>query len=261
MGIAADFVLIVVAGLAGAMVARSLGLPLLVGYVAAGVVVGPHTAGPTVAHIDDIELLAEIGVALLLFALGLEVSFRDLRALRRVALIGGPIQIGLTAFFGGLVARTALNMPRADAIWLGAMVSLSSTMVVLKTLAADGTTSTLASRVMIGLLVVQDLAVVPMLVILPHVSDVTGAVPRLLQASLVAAAFLLAVVLVGTRLLPALLRQVVRWGSRELFLVAVVAAGVGVGGPHIPAGAVVRDRRVRRRRRAQRIGVEPSGAQ
>ena len=229
MGIASDFVLIVVAGLAGAILARSLGLPLLVGYVAAGVVVGPHTAGPTVAHIDDIELLAEIGVALLLFALGLEVSFRDLRAVRRVALIGGPIQIGLTAFFGAFVARTALDMPTTDAVWFGAMVSLSSTMVVLKTLAADGTTSTLASRVMIGLLVVQDLAVVPMLVVLPHVGDVAGAVPRLVQASLIAAAFLLAVVLVGTRLLPALLRRVLRWGSRELFLVAVVAAGVGVG--------------------------------
>jgi CPA2 family monovalent cation:H+ antiporter-2 len=177
-------------------------------------VVGPHTAGPTVAQIDDIELLAEIGVAFLLFALGLEVSFRDLRAVRRVALIGGPIQIGLTAFFGAVVARTALNMPTTDAVWFGAMVSLSSTMVVLKTLAAGGTTSTLASRVMIGLLVVQDLAVVPMLVVLPHVGDVNGAVSGLVQASVVAAAFLLAVVLVGTRLLPALLRRIVRWGSR-----------------------------------------------
>lgn len=229
MGIAADFVLIVVAGLAGAIVARALGLPLLVGYVVAGVVVGPHTAGPTVANVDDIELLAEIGVALLLFALGLEISFRDLRAVRRVALIGGPIQIGLTAWFGAWVAWTALDMPTTDAIWFGAMVSLSSTMVVLKTLAADGTTSTLASRVMIGLLVVQDLAVVPMLIVLPHVGDASGAVPQLAQASLVAVAFLLAMVLVGTRLLPALLRRVAAWGSRELFLVAVVAAGVGVG--------------------------------
>jgi len=229
LGIAADFVLIVIAGLAGAIIARFLGLPLLVGYVAAGVVVGPHTAGPTVANVDDIELLAEIGVALLLFALGLEVSFRDLRTVRRIALIGGPIQIGLTAWFGAWVAGAAFDMPTADAIWFGAMVSLSSTMVVLKTLAADGTASTLASRVMIGLLVVQDLAVVPMLIVLPHVGDASGMVRELARASLVAAAFLLTMVLIGTRLLPALLRRVVGWGSRELFLVAVVAAGVGVG--------------------------------
>ena len=78
MGIASDFVLIVVAGLCGGILARLLRLPLLVGYVAAGVFVGPHTAGPTVHQIRDVELLAEIGVALLLFALGLEISFRDL---------------------------------------------------------------------------------------------------------------------------------------------------------------------------------------
>lgn len=229
MGIAGDFVLIVVAGLGGALLARVLGLPLLVGYVAAGVVVGPHTAGPTVANIEDIELLAEIGVALLLFALGLEVSFRDLRAVRPVALIGGPIQIGLTAWFGAWVARTALDMPTIDAVWFGAMVSLSSTMVVLKTLTADGTLSTLACRVMVGLLVVQDLAVVPMLIVLPRLSSTGDVVPRLAQAGLVAAAFLLAMVLIGTRVLPALLRRIAAWGSRELFLVASVAAGVGIG--------------------------------
>lgn len=229
MGIAADFVLIVIAGLGGALVARFLGLPLLVGYVAAGVVVGPHTAGPTVANVEDIELLAEIGVALLLFALGLEVNFRDLRAVRRVALIGGPIQIVATAGFGALVARIAFGMPTTDAIWFGSMVSLSSTMVVLKTLAAEGTMATLASRVMIGLLVVQDLAVVPMLIVLPQIGAGGHAVAGLARAALLAGTFVLAMVVVGTRLLPALLRIVVRGGSRELFLVAVLAAGVGVG--------------------------------
>ncbi|MGE0393371.1 MAG: cation:proton antiporter, partial [Vicinamibacterales bacterium] len=164
MGIAADFVIIVLAGLAGAVVARALRLPLLVGYVAAGVVVGPHTAGPTITHIEDIEVLAEIGVALLLFALGLEVSLKDLRPVRRVALIGGPLQIGLTAVAGTWVAGAVTGMPATDAVWLGAMVSLSSTMVVLKTLTATNTLSTLASRVMLGLLVVQDLAVVPILI-------------------------------------------------------------------------------------------------
>lgn len=229
MGIADDFVLIVVAGFVGALGARALGLPLLVGYVAAGIAVGPHTAGPTVIHIEDIELLAEIGVALLLFALGLEVSLRDLRPVRRIALIGGPIQIVLTALFGGGVAMAITGMARSDAAWFGAMVALSSTMVVLKFLAATGTTTTLASRVMIGLLVVQDLAVVPMLIVLPQLgrggdvwSGVAGAVG-------VAALFLFGMVFVGTRALPALLRRVGRLESRELFLIAVVAAGVGIG--------------------------------
>jgi len=229
MGIAADFVLIVVAGLGGAIVARALGLPLLVGYVAAGVVVGPHTAGPTVGHLEDIELLAEIGVALLLFALGLEVSLRDLRAVRRIALIGGPLQIIATAAFGTWVGRSVAGMPTLDAVWFGAMISLSSTMVVLKTLAATSTMATHASRVMIGLLVVQDLAVVPILIVLPQLGETEGIGGRLLQATLIAAAFLAVMIVVGTRVLPAVLRRVVGWGSRELFLVAVVAAGVGVG--------------------------------
>ncbi|HEX9639413.1 MAG TPA: cation:proton antiporter, partial [Acidobacteriota bacterium] len=93
MGIAADLVLIVGAGLLGGIVAQRLGQPLLVGYILAGVLIGPHTAGPTVVELHDVELLAEIGVALLLFALGLELSFKDLQPVRRLALIGGPIQI------------------------------------------------------------------------------------------------------------------------------------------------------------------------
>ncbi len=167
MGIAADFVLIILAGLIGGLAARALRLPLMVGYVAAGVLVGPYTAGPTVVQTHDIELLAEIGVALLLFSLGLELSFRDLQPVRRVALIGGPIQILLTCVLAAGPAASALGMPIREAIWFGAMISVSSTAVVLKMLSAAGITHTLASRVMIGVLVVQDLAVVPMLVVLP----------------------------------------------------------------------------------------------
>jgi len=229
MGIASDFVLIVVAGLAGGLLARILRLPLLVGYVAAGVVVGPHTAGPTVVQIHDIELLAEIGVALLLFSLGLEISFRDLLAVRRFALVAGPIQILVTAAAGALAGSKFLGLPGIDSIWLGAMISLSSTMVVLKTLSAQGMTTTLASRAMIGLLVVQDLAVIPMLIILPQLANLTGALPRLARAAGIATVVLTGMVVLGRWLLPILLKWVLALGSRELFLVAIVAAGVGVG--------------------------------
>src|SRR5580765_2769358 len=133
MGIASDFVLILVAGLVGGLLARLLRLPLLVGYVAAGVMVGPNTAGPTVLQVHDIELLAEIGVALLLFSLGLEISFRDLQPVRRIALIGGPIQVLLTTAAGALAGSKFLGMPITESIWFGAMISVSSTMVVLKT--------------------------------------------------------------------------------------------------------------------------------
>jgi len=229
MGIASDFVLILIAGLVGGLLARLLRMPLLVGYVAAGVVVGPYTAGPTVVQIHDIELLAEIGVALLLFSLGLEISFRDLKPVRRIALIGGPIQIVLMAGAGASASARFLGLPLIDSLWLGAMVSLSSTMVVLKTLVESDRTSTLASRVMIGLLVVQDLAVIPMLIILPQLADPSGALPRLARAGGIAVVVLAAMVVIGRWLLPMLLARVVALESRELFLVAVVASGVGVG--------------------------------
>jgi CPA2 family monovalent cation:H+ antiporter-2 len=229
LGIAADFVLIVIAGLVGGLLARALRLPLLVGYVAAGILVGPYTAGPRVVQVHDIERLAEIGVALLLFSLGLELSFRDLQPVRRIALIGGPIQILLTCAVAAVAAAKALAMPAAESIWFGAMISVSSTVVVLKTLSAAGVTSTLASRVMIGLLVMQDLAVVPMLVILPQLGDATHIFGKLARSIGIAAVLLIAVVFLGTRLLPRLLRLVLSWGSRELFLVSIVAIGVGVG--------------------------------
>ncbi|MES1261312.1 MAG: cation:proton antiporter [Acidobacteriota bacterium] len=229
MGIASDFVLIVIAGLLGGLLARFLRLPLLVGYVVAGIFVGPHTTGPTVVQVEDIERFAEIGVGLLLFSLGLEVSFRDLAPVRRIALIGGPLQIVLTSAAGTMGAVWGLGIPVNEAIWFGSMISVSSTMVALKTMSNAGVTSTLASRAMVGLLVIQDLAVIPMLVILPQLGNLENVLPNLLRAIGIAAAILLAVVVLGTRLLPALLQRLLRWGSQELFLVAVVATGIGVG--------------------------------
>ncbi len=229
MGIAADFVLIVVAGLAGAVVARLLRLPLLVGYIAAGVIVGPNTAGPTVSSIRDIELLAEIGVALLLFSLGLEISIRDMLAVRRIALIGGPIQIFGCGALGWAAGERLFGMGRVEALWFGAMVAMSSTMVIVKMIDERGVSRTLASRVMVGMAVLQDLAVIPLLILLPQAGEWAGAAGRLLRSLGLSALVLAVVLLLGTRLLPWLLRRILRWGSREMFLVAVVATSVGVG--------------------------------
>lgn len=229
MGIAADFVLIVVAGLIGAVLARLLRLPLLVGYIAAGVIVGPNTAGPTVQSIHDIELLAEIGVALLLFSLGLEISIRDMVPVRRFAMAGGVIQVLGTGLAAGFAGAAWFGLSRQEAAWFGAMVSLSSTMVVVKTLDERGVSRTLASRAMIGLLVFQDLAVIPMLILLPQTGAWSSAAAAVLRSVSVSAVLVAAVIVLGTRLFPWLLKRILTWGSREMFLISVVAISVGAG--------------------------------
>lgn len=228
IGIAADIALIVVSSLIGGIIAHRLKQPLILGYIIAGVIIGPNTGGITVTSLHDIEMLAEIGVAFLLFALGLEFSLKDLKPVRNIALLGTPIQIILSMAFGYGIARW-LGWPNTSAIWLGAMISLSSTMVTLKTLDNQGWMGTLSSRVMIGMLIVQDLAVVPMMIILPQLSNPKAGLLVLGNAAIKAAVFLVGMVLIGVKLIPSLMRYVARWNSRELFILANTAIGLGVG--------------------------------
>lgn len=227
MGIAADVAIILVAALFGGLAAQRLGQPLILGYILAGVLVGPITGLIGDAH--DVELLAEIGVALLLFALGLEFSLKELQPVRQVALIGTPIQMILTIAFGFAIGQLVFGWEWIESLWFGALISLSSTMIILKTLATRGVLGTLASRVMIGMLIMQDLAVVPLMIILPTLSDLESSVPVLGLAVIQAIVFLALMIFAGTRVMPWLLKQIVGWNSRELFLVAVVTIGVGIG--------------------------------
>jgi monovalent cation:H+ antiporter-2, CPA2 family len=229
LGIAGDIALILVAALLGGILARWLGLPLILGYIAAGVLIGPNTFGPTVGDVHEIEFLAEIGVALLLFTIGLHFSLRELAPVRRIALLGTPVQMALTIAFGYGVGRLLLDLGWVESVWLGALISLSSTAVVLKTLGEQGVLGTLSARVMIGMLIVQDLAIVVLLTVLPVLENVKEGLPELGLAVLKAAAFIAAMLLFGSRILPLLLARLAAWGSRELFLVSVVAIGVGVG--------------------------------
>jgi CPA2 family monovalent cation:H+ antiporter-2 len=228
VGITADIAIILLAGLAGGLVAHWLKQPLILGYIAAGVLLGPVTGQAWIHDLHDIEMLAEIGVALLLFALGIEFSLKELRPVYRIALIGTPIQLLLTMGVG-LAAGQWLGWSWTGSLWFGACVSLSSTMVVLKTLQGQGRLGTLSSRVMIGMLLVQDLALVPMLILLPELSDLKGSLPVLGWALLRAVVFLVLMFLVGTRLIPRLMRLVSRAGSRELFLLTVTTLGLGIG--------------------------------
>ena len=228
MGIATDIILLVVTAFGCGLVFQRLGQPLILGYIITGVLLGPHVAGLAAANIADIEHLAEIGVALLLFALGLEFSLSDLKPVKRIALIGTPIQIVLTIALGFGIGEF-LGWTWKPSLWLGACIALSSTMVILKTLMNQGWMGTLSSKVMVGMLIVQDLAVVPMMIILPQLSDPAVGLPALGFATLKAAAFIAGMVVLGTRLLPQLMAHIARLGSRELFFLGITAIGLGIG--------------------------------
>ncbi|MBO4793880.1 MAG: cation:proton antiporter [Deltaproteobacteria bacterium] len=230
MNLASDIVIIVVSALVAGVVAQRLKQPLILGYIIAGMLVGPGGLGLVGAdQMHNIGLLAEIGVALLLFALGLEFSLKKLQPVRRIALIGTPIQMGLSVLFGIGVGHFLMGWTFLSSLWFGVLLSLSSTMVLLKTLMSQGWMGTLSSRVMIGMLIVQDLAVVPLMIILPQLNDLKTGLPLLLWAMVKAVIFLLLVFFAGTKALPYITARIARWNSRELFMLTITAIGLGVG--------------------------------
>ena len=228
MGIATDLILLVVTAFFSGLIMQRLGQPLILGYILTGIAFGPYTGGFALTSVHEIELLAEIGVALLLFALGLEFSLKDLKPVKKIALIGTPIQIILTIGMGYGIGQL-MGWDAKSSLWLGALVSLSSTMVLLKTLMNQGWLGTLSSKVMVGMLIVQDLAVVPLIVLLPMLNDPSLGWISLEIAILKTVVFLAGMILFGTRLLPLIMRYIAHLGSRELFLLAITAIGLGVG--------------------------------
>jgi CPA2 family monovalent cation:H+ antiporter-2 len=228
MGITTDIIVLVLAAFFCGLIMQRLHQPLILGYIIAGILLGPYTGGMTITEVHDIELLAEIGVALLLFALGLEFSLKDLKPVKYIALIGTPLQMLLTIGFGYVVGLL-FGWEWRTALWFGSLISLSSTMVLLKTLMNQGWLGTLSSKVMIGMLIIQDLAVVPLMIILPQLNNPATGIGILGYAAIKAAAFLAAMFFLGTRLLPYLLKTIARLGSRELFILAITAIGLGIG--------------------------------
>ncbi len=228
MGIAEDIIIIIIAGLVAAYAAHRMRLPLLVGYIIAGIIIGPFTGGVTVTAAHQIELLAEIGVGLLLFSIGLELSFKEIQEVRAIALIGTPLQLLISILFGIGIGHW-MGLPWTASILLGTVISLSSTMIVIKTLMSRGFMGTLSSRVMIGMLIVQDLVAVPMMVIIPQLNNISGSLP-LVGITLLKGVLVLTVVMIaGIRVIPFIMKQIARLNSPELFLLSIAALGLGTG--------------------------------
>jgi CPA2 family monovalent cation:H+ antiporter-2 len=220
-------------------IAARLKLPPLVGYLIAGIVIGPATPG----FVADIELsvqLAEIGVILLMFGVGLHFSLEDLLAVRRIALPGAVVQIAVATLMGmGAAALWGWSFPAG--VVFGLALSVASTVVLLKALETRGVLETVNGRIAVGWLVVEDLVMVLVLVLLPafavslggSTEAARGTGDRSLLVTLAItfsriAVFIALMLIVGRRVFPWLLWQIARTGSRELFTLCVVAAALGI---------------------------------
>lgn len=218
-----DLAMAVTLALAAGVVAVRLGQPPIVGYLLAGVLIGPFTPG-FVGDAQQLGQLAELGVVLLLFALGVEFSIGELRRVRWVAVPGALLQVAAVTALG-LAGGVVLGLPLVGAFVLGAAISISSTIVVLKVLAERGELDSLHGRVAIGWMIVQDLVTIVLIALLPPLAG-GDAIGPVVLATLRTAAFLALAYVVGTRLLPWLFRMVSRLGSPELFLLAVFATAL-----------------------------------
>ena len=213
----------IVAALIGGAIAVRLRQPAVVGYMLAGVLIGPFTPG-FVGGQEQIAILAEVGVVLLLFALGVEFSIRELRSVGRVVIPGGIAQVLLT-LGAGMFVMVLLGTDLRESLIVGACLSLSSTIVVLKQLIDRGEMDSAHGRAAVGWSIVQDIATIVFIVALPPLAGGDVIVP-FAAAMVKAAVFLALAYVVGTRLLPWMFATVARLGSPELFLLAVVATAL-----------------------------------
>ncbi|MCU0516623.1 MAG: cation:proton antiporter [Oscillatoria sp. Prado101] len=224
-----DLVTVLAAAAAGGLLASLLRQPALLGYLLGGMIVGPAGLG-LIKEIVQVETLAQFGVAFLLFALGVEFSFAELRKVQAISLGGGGLQMALTILVATSVSLiTGWVSSPAQGVFLGAILSLSSTAVVLKCLMERNETSTPHGQVMLGILVVQDLALGLMLAVLPALDEPPEAIGMavawaLLRIGLFAAGAFAA----GIWIVPRLLRFLAATESRELFLLGVVALCLGI---------------------------------
>jgi CPA2 family monovalent cation:H+ antiporter-2 len=223
-GFMIDLGIALVLALAGGLLARAVRLPPLLGYLIAGIVLGPHTPG-VFARPEPVRHVAQLGVALLMFAVGAHFSLAEFLRMRRVALQGGGLQIGGTILLG-LGAGALLGWGLFGGLFLGCAMALSSTAVSMKLLEERGELGTPHGGIMLVILVAQDLSLVLMVALLPAIASLSqgsaGALPALAWAVVRAALFIAATLFLATRVVPAVLHAVVRTESRELFLLAIV---------------------------------------
>ncbi len=222
-----DLAIVFLAAVAGGILAQVARQPLILGYVLGGIAIGPFTPGLTISEPHAFELFADIGVILLMFSIGLEFSVKELARVKWVALAGGVLgsllSIGLAVAVGRLI-----GWPTIQSIVIGAVTSIASTMVLVRLLVDRGELRSVHGRVMIGIVLVEDVAVVAMTVLMPVLGEIDS--ERLLligQALAKAVLILVPLGYLGAKVIPHILTHVARTQNQELFLLVTLAISLG----------------------------------
>lgn len=216
-----DITIILGASVLVIYVFQKLKLPTILGYLMTGILAGPHALG-LIAASHEVEVLAEIGVILLLFIIGMEFSLKSLAAIKKSVFLGGAAQVGLTTVATALIAWW-FGFELNSALFLGFVFSLSSTAIVLKLLQERSEVNSPHGKIALAILIFQDIIVVPMMLLTPILSGQAGDVGTVVVTLLLKVGVVIAVVLVGARyLVPILLHEVAKTKNRELFILFVV---------------------------------------
>jgi CPA2 family monovalent cation:H+ antiporter-2 len=222
-----DLTYIFLAAVFGGLVAWRLRLPLILGFILGGVVVSPYTPGPHLSELHTFEVFAEVGVVLLMFSIGVEFSIPDLMRVKWVALVGAPI--GILFIVGVAIAAAELvGWGFTEGIVIGATVSVASTMVLARLLSDTGRLATTYGRVMIGITLVEDLAVICMTVVLPVFGSSGDG--RFVKAAWIlgkALILLIPLVFLAIKVIPGLFRRAKLTKDPELFLLVAIAVCLG----------------------------------
>ena len=226
--------------LLGVLIAQRLRQPVLTGYLLGGILVGPSGLG-LIPQVTQIQELASMGVAFLMFALGVELSLRTLLRAGYVPILTGAVQVAATVVVWSFIAR-GLGWSLSDGVLFGYLIALSSTALVLKLLLERGALDSLHGRILVGIMVFQDLTLVPVMVVLASIPPAATAL-NATQLLLVAGAALLKAVVVlggmlllGLRVVPYFLHQIARLRSRELFIIAIFALVIGTASVSVLLG-------------------------
>ena len=231
-----DLAYVFVAAVLGATAAWATRQPLILGYVAGGILIGPFTPGPSVTDLHTFEVFAEIGVVLLMFSIGVEFSLRDLLRVKWVAIAGAPIGVVISIALG-MAAGGMMGWPLLQGAMIGIVVSIGSTMVLARLLMDSGQLRSRHGRILIGTALVEDLMVVVLIVLIPTFGAVDsvrlGAIARALG---VAALILVPFFYLAAKIVPPILTYVARTRNQELFLLVALALALGMAAVTQAAG-------------------------